>query len=180
MADNDGIDPHLIGANGSGPSGRSHPAERSSGAGDEVDLQDKVALILDGTTADAQGLALALARRGMHVIFLYFREEHGPAAAVKDQVEAQERRCLLISWADLCDDDGAKADAKRFAQQAMEQIRANFGGLDVFVDLSARPRPLNKDGAPQTQKPSLRARLFPHLNIMKAALNQIAESDPDA
>jgi len=180
MTGNREADLHLIGANGSGPSGGDRSSDPlAAGAPDEVDLRDKVALIVDGKTTDGQALAVALARWGMHIILLYFHEEHRSAVVIKERVEAHERHCLLISWADLGDGDAADVDAQRFSEQAMERIRETFGRLDVFVNLSAHPRPLDGDSTPQTQRRSLRSRLFPHLNIMKAALHQIAESDPD-
>lgn len=181
MAGNRGIDPHPTDANGSGPPGKVRPADLFGvGAEDQVDLQDKVALIVDGATADSRTLALALARRGMHVTFLYFHEEHRLAAAVKEQIEAQERRCLLISWADLAGDAPDVVEGDRFAEWTMEHIRETFGRLDVFVNLSTHQRPLNGDDAPPAQRQNLRSRLFPHLNITKEALSQIAETDPDS
>lgn len=176
MAGNRGTNPHLNGANGAGPSGRHRPADPSAGSvpGD-VDLQDKVVLIVDGTSADGQALALAFARRGMHVTILCVHDERQAASAIKEQIEAQDRRCLLISWAER---NGA-ASEKQFAEHAMQQIRETFGRLDVFINLSTPPRRQNGDGLPAEQKPDLRSRLFPHLKLMKAALGEIARSDPD-
>lgn len=175
MDGNRGTDIHLIGANGSGPSGRDRQTDSlASGTQDDVDLRDKVALIVAGASGDSQALALAFARRGMHIVLLSFHDEHQTAAAIKEQVEGQKRRCLLISWR-----DHGEANERRFAERAMQQIRETFGRLDVFVNLGPPPRHQNGDSVPAEQKPDLRARLFPHLKIMKAALNQIAESDPD-
>lgn len=174
MSANRETEPHQSGANGSGPSGRDRPvdslaSERQGGA----DLKGKVVLIVDGTTDDGQALALAFARRGMHVALLYFNQEHHSAAAVKKKVEAQERRCLLISWADLSE----RAGGEQSARQVMHQITETFGRLDVFVNLSTDSRPLNGDGRAESQRPNLRSRLFPHLHITQAALRQIVKSD---
>jgi len=180
MAGNRETNSHSIGANGSGPPGRHNPADPSTtGAQDKVNLQDKVALIVNGTSTDSQALALALARKGMHVILLYFDEQHRSAAAIKERVEAQERRCLLISGMDLGGGAGDDIDEKRFAKQTIHRIIETFGRLDVFINLSDQPSPHNGDGAPLSHIPSLRSLLFPNLPIMKAALNQIAEPDPD-
>ncbi len=174
MAGNRENDPLPNGANGSGPPGRERPTDPlAAGVHGQVDLQDKVALIVGGMTADGQALALAFARRGMDIVLLYFGEEHRSAAAIKEQVEAHERRCLLISWIDA----GSDADEKRFAKHAMQHVRETFGRLDVFINLSTRPHSLNGNGASQAQKQSLRSRLLPHLKITKAALSQIVESD---
>ena len=178
MAGNRENDPLPNGANGSGPYGRDRPADPlAAGAQDQVDLQDKVALIVGGTTGDGQALALAFARRGMDIVLLYFGEGHHSAAAVKEQVEAHGRRCLLISWADF----GSDGNENRFAKQAMQHVRETFGRLDVFINLSARSHALNGNGngASEAQKKSLRSRLFPHLKITKAALGQIVESGPE-
>lgn len=180
MVGNHGIHAHSFGANGSGPRGRDRSADPSIPAvQEEVDLRDKVALIVDGPTADGEALALALARRGMHIIFLFFHEEHVPAAAVKEQVEAQERQCLLISWQELRDSAGDGTGEKRTAEQAMHLIAKSFDRLDVFINLSPQPHRVNGDHFPQAEKPALRSRLLPHLNIMTAALNQMTQSDPD-
>lgn len=176
MVGNRGTDPHLNGANGAGPSGRHRPADPSTdSAPGNVDLQDKVALIVDGTSADGQALALAFAGRGMHVTIICVHDERQAASAIKEQVEAQGRRCLLISWVER----SSAASQKQFAEHAMQQIRETFGRLDVFVNLSPPLRPQNGDGLPDEQKPDLRSRLFPHLKLMKAALGEIARSDPD-
>lgn len=174
MPGNRGNDRQRTEPNGTGPSGREIPADDVAPAHEGgVDLQDKVALIVDGTAADGQTLALALARRGMHVILLYFHEKHQLASALKEKVEAQERRCLLISRVGFAADN----EGKHFVEHAMQQIRETFGRLDVFVNLSTSPRILNGNGAGQVQGPKLGSRLFPNLDIMKAALNRIVESE---
>lgn len=135
----------------------------------EVNLNEKVALIVGGATENGRSLAVAFAARGVDVALVYFNSAHEMAADIKVQVEARNRRCLLIS--------GEAVDGnvdKAFAREAMAQIGDTFGRLDIFINYSAHAFPLGQLVRPEEDTvESVRARVFPHFNMMKAALDEL-------
>jgi NAD(P)-dependent dehydrogenase (short-subunit alcohol dehydrogenase family) len=135
----------------------------------KVDLHGKVALIVGGATEKGQSLAVAFAERGVDVALVYFNEDHARAAQIKREVEQRQQACMLVAGRDR-DEDADTA----FAGEVMLQILQRFGRLDIFINLSSRAFPLGDLlGGDEDQIEALRSRIFPHFNIMKAALDQI-------
>jgi NAD(P)-dependent dehydrogenase (short-subunit alcohol dehydrogenase family) len=135
----------------------------------QVDLQGKVALIVGGATEKGQSLAVAFADRGVNVALVYFNEDHARAAQIKHEVEQRQQQCMLVAGR-MSDED---VDAG-FAEEVMLQLLQRFGRLDIFINLSSHAFPLGdllSGGADEMEQ--LRSRIFPHFNIMKAALDQI-------
>lgn len=159
--------PYEVGADGSAREISIIPLQRQE---KKVDLRGKVALIIGGATERGQSLAVAFAERGINVALVYLNQDHARAAQIKDEVEQRDQQCLLVAG----DEHDADVD-EHFAQDVMLQILQRFGRLDIFINLSAHRFPLGDllNNA-EDQVTALRARVFPHFNMMKAALDQIA------
>jgi len=98
------------------------PEYRGSGK-----LQDMAAIITGGDSGIGRAVAVLYAREGADVAIAYL-SEHEDAKATKQAVEAEGRRCILIS--------GDVASAK-FCKTAVEKTIAEFGKLDVLVNNAA-------------------------------------------
>lgn len=161
-------EPFQFGTNGSAREISIIPLQREEKK--KVDLHGKVALIIGGATERGQSLAVAFAERGIHVALVYLNQDHARAAQIKEEVEQRAQQCLLVAG----DERDADVD-EHFAQDVMMQILQRFGRLDIFINLSAHRFPLgNLLSSAEDQLAALRSRIFPHFNMMKAALDQIA------
>lgn len=157
------------GVNGSAKEISIIPLETTEETQDKVELSGKVALIVGGATENGHSLAVAFAERGVDVVLIYFNSAHEMAVNILEQVEAQGQRCLLISGEAV---DGDVDET--FAREAMVQIIDTFGRLDIFINFSAHAFPLGRlVKSEQEKEEDVRSRLFPHFNIMKAALGEI-------
>ena len=133
-----------------------------------VELADKVALIVGGASAQGQSLARSFAERDIDIVLVYFNGDHRRATEIKEDVLAEGRRCLLISG------EGADQEAdEQFALEAMRQILNTFGRLDIFINFSARSFPIAQLLQTKSEPQSLRGQIFPQFQIMKAALDEI-------
>ncbi len=90
-------------------------------------LQDKVALITGGDSGIGRAVAVLFAREGADVAIAYLNET-GDAADTKKAVEAEGRKCIVMS--------GDVADPA-FAGKAVKQTLDAFGKLDVLVNNAA-------------------------------------------
>jgi NAD(P)-dependent dehydrogenase (short-subunit alcohol dehydrogenase family) len=90
-------------------------------------LKDKVAIITGGDSGIGRSIAVLFAREGADVAIVYL-SEHKDAEDTKRAVEAEGRKCLLISG-DVSD--------RTFAQDAVSKTVANLGKLDVLVNNAA-------------------------------------------
>jgi NAD(P)-dependent dehydrogenase (short-subunit alcohol dehydrogenase family) len=90
-------------------------------------LKDKVALITGGDSGIGRSVAVLFAREGADISIVYLNE-HKDAEETKRAVEAEGRRCYLLSG-DVSD--------RAFAQDAVKQTVAHLGGLDVLVNNAA-------------------------------------------
>lgn len=162
---------HLHGSNGSAKEISIIPLEAAEEAQDKVDLSGKVALIVGGATENGYSLAVAFADRGVDVVLVYFNSAHEMAVAIKEQVEALGQRCLLIAGEAV----GGDVD-KAFAREVIAQIISTFGRLDIFINYSAHTFPLGQLVKPEEEEgEGVRSRLFPHFNMMKAALDELTK-----
>ena len=160
---------HLRGMNGSAKEISIIPLETADETQEKVELSGKVALIVGGATENGRALATAFADRGVEIVLVYFNSAHEMAVAIKEEVEAREQRCLLISGEAI---DG-NVD-KTFAREVMAQIITTFGRLDIFINYSAHAFPLGQIVKTEEEEVAdVRSNLFPHFNMMKAALDEL-------
>lgn len=95
--------------------------------------EGKIALVTGGSRGVGRAICLELARRGAHVALTYVKKK-GAAESVAETISAMGRRALVI-----CANMGDPADIQRM----FAEVRAAFGGLDIFVNnaVSAVLRP---------------------------------------
>jgi NAD(P)-dependent dehydrogenase (short-subunit alcohol dehydrogenase family) len=90
-------------------------------------LKDKVALITGGDSGIGRAVAVLYAREGADIAIAYL-SEHEDAVETKRAVEAEGRRCILLS--------GDVADPE-FCQEAVSVTIKKLGKLDVLVNNAA-------------------------------------------
>lgn len=90
-------------------------------------LKDKVALITGADSGIGRAVAVLYAREGADVAVAYLNE-HGDAEETKQAVEAEGRRCIVIS--------GDVADPE-FCNEAVAQTVKQLGKIDILVNNAA-------------------------------------------
>src|SRR5690606_4875608 len=90
-------------------------------------LRGMTAIVTGADSGIGRAVAVLFAREGADVAVLYLNE-HEDAAETRRCIEAEGRRCLLISG-DVKDPG--------FCRQAVEQTVKEFGKLDVLVNNAA-------------------------------------------
>ena len=144
------------------------PLEATEQKQAKVDLEGQVALIVGGATENGRSLAVAFADRGVDIALVYFNSAHELAVTIKEQVEARSQRCLLIAGEAVAD-----GDDKRFAGDVLTQLIDTFGRLDILINYSAHSFPLGQLVKTEKDRDGMRSQIFPHFNIMKAALDEL-------
>jgi NAD(P)-dependent dehydrogenase (short-subunit alcohol dehydrogenase family) len=91
-------------------------------------LQDKVALITGGDSGIGRAVAILFAREGADVAIVYVKNEQSDAEVTKKGVEAEGRKCLLLS---------GDVSRQKFCEKAVERTAREFGALDVLVNNAA-------------------------------------------
>jgi NAD(P)-dependent dehydrogenase (short-subunit alcohol dehydrogenase family) len=99
-------------------------AEHYKGSGK---LHGQVAIVTGGDSGIGRAVAVLFAREGADVAILYLNE-HEDAEQTKRHVEAEGTRCLTVA--------GDVKDME-FCQQAVDQVVAAWGRLDVLVNNAA-------------------------------------------
>jgi len=90
-------------------------------------LEGKVALITGGDSGIGRAVAVLFAREGADVAIAYLTE-HADAGAARAAVEAEGRRCILISG------DVAR---REHCRKAVARTVKELGGLDILVNNAA-------------------------------------------
>jgi len=136
-------------------------AEDSSYRGSDK-LLNKVALITGGDSGIGRAVAIAFAKEGADVAIGYLNE-HEDAKETKQHVEKLGQRCLTIA---------GDIGNEQFCQQAVEQVVAEMGQLDILVNNAAEQHPqdsIEKISAEQLER-TFRTNIFSMFYLTKAAL----------
>ena len=161
---------------------RAHGKSVEQTVGAISQLLDKVVLLVGDTPEDVDSLARSFARNGADVAIMYRNENRQRETAVdeaarhiKAAVEAAGRRCLLLK---------CRPGGEQFPRKAVGRIIEEFGRLDAFVTYTS-PDPAGQTPLQQWQTRAngrfttissdvtATAVLFPHLSLMKAAMDEI-------
>jgi NAD(P)-dependent dehydrogenase (short-subunit alcohol dehydrogenase family) len=94
-------------------------------------LTGKTAIITGGDSGIGKSVAIYFAKEGADVVVCYL-EEHQDAEETKQLIEAEGRKCLLLSG-DLGDED--------FCQTIVNQTIKQFGKVDILVNNAAEQHP---------------------------------------
>jgi NAD(P)-dependent dehydrogenase (short-subunit alcohol dehydrogenase family) len=134
-------------------------AEHYKGSGK---LAGQVAIVTGGDSGIGRAVAVLFAREGADVAILYLNE-HEDAAETQRLVEAEGTKCVTIA--------GDVKDME-FCQQAVDQIVAKWGRLDVLVNNAAFQEhaasllDLTEDRFDET----MRTNIYGYFHMAKAAL----------
>lgn len=90
-------------------------------------LQDKIALITGGDSGIGRAVAIAFAKQGAHIAIAYYNETED-AEAVKKEIEAFGRNCLLIST-----DLTIKTECDRVISETIN----HYQKIDILVNNAA-------------------------------------------
>ncbi len=133
-------------------------------------LEDKVALITGGDSGIGRAVALLYAREGADVAVVHLPDEHVDAEQVRQEVEEQGRRCLLLPG-DLKDPE--------FCREAVERTVDRLGGLNVLVSNAAylnsklELEQLTADDFDRTFKTNI----YAYFHLVMAALPHLGPGD---
>ena len=130
-------------------------------------LQDKVALITGGDSGIGKSAAIHFAKEGADVAIVYL-EEHKDAARTASLIEAEGRRCLMLSG-DVGDRD--------FCASVVKQTIEAFGHLDILVNNAAEQHTAKDfaDIAPDQFIRTFRTNVFGMFHLTQAALPHLRE-----
>jgi NAD(P)-dependent dehydrogenase (short-subunit alcohol dehydrogenase family) len=125
-------------------------------------LKDKVAIITGGDSGIGRAVAILFAREGANIAIIYLNE-HKDAEDTKKMVEAEGRKCLLIS--------GDVAD-RNFCIDAIKKTTAKFGKLDVLVNNAAFQLHVSrfKDLTEEHFDRTLKTNLYGYFHMAQAAV----------
>lgn len=125
-------------------------------------LQGKVAIITGGDSGIGHAVAVAFAKEGADCTIVYL-DAHEDAQRVKQEIEQEGRRCLLIAG-----DIGNEG----FCQKVVQQTVSTLGKLDILVNNAAEQRvqeSIEKISAEQLER-TFRTNIFSMFFMTKAAL----------
>jgi NAD(P)-dependent dehydrogenase (short-subunit alcohol dehydrogenase family) len=130
-------------------------------------LQERVAIITGGDSGIGRSVAIFFAKEGADVVVVYL-EEHEDARRTQRDVEAEGRRCLLIS---------GDVGEEQFCRKAVEQTVQEFGRLDILVNNAAEQHV--KENIEEISEEQLvrtfRTNIFSQFFMVKAALPHLKE-----
>jgi NAD(P)-dependent dehydrogenase (short-subunit alcohol dehydrogenase family) len=131
-------------------------------------LQGKAALITGGDSGIGRAVAVLYAREGADVAIVYLPEEEEDAQETKQAVQAEGRKCLLLSG-DLCD--------PKFCKDVVAKTVKEFGRLDVLVSNAAhqnRKQSLEEVTEEEFDR-TFKTNVYAYFRLVKAALPHLKE-----
>jgi NAD(P)-dependent dehydrogenase (short-subunit alcohol dehydrogenase family) len=125
-------------------------------------LRDKVALITGGDSGIGRAVAILYAREGADIAIIYL-DEHTDANDTKKLIEAEGRRCILMS--------GDVADRK-FCFDAVKQTVSKLGKLDILVNNAAFQLHISRfeDLTEEHFDRTLRTNLYGYFHMAQASI----------
>jgi NAD(P)-dependent dehydrogenase (short-subunit alcohol dehydrogenase family) len=125
-------------------------------------LLDRVALITGADSGIGRAIAVLFAREGADVAVAYLNE-HEDAEQTKRAVEAEGRRCILIS--------GDVADPE-FCIEAVERTIDELGGIDILVNNAAFQEhvPNFEDLSEEHFDRTIKTNIYGYFHMAKAAV----------
>src|SRR6266513_468922 len=130
-------------------------------------LQDKVAIITGGDSGIGRAVAIAFAKEGADVSFIYL-EERKDDNETRRLVEEHRRKCLLIEG-DVGQED--------FCRKAIDQTVKKFGRIDSLVNNAAEQHPQDsiEEISEKQLERTFRTNIFSFFFMVKAAMKHLKE-----
>ena len=132
-------------------------------------LKDKVALITGGDSGIGRAVAIGYAKEGAHLAIVYL-DEHEDAKSLKERVEQEGVKCLLIS---------GDAGEEQFAKDAIQQTIDEFGKLNILVNNVAEQHPqasLEEISTEQMER-TFKTNFYSYWHFTRAAVPHLKEGD---
>jgi NAD(P)-dependent dehydrogenase (short-subunit alcohol dehydrogenase family) len=134
-----------------------NPNYKSSGK-----LKGKVAIITGGDSGIGKSVAIHFAKEGADICIVYLNE-HQDAEDAKNLIEAEGKKCLLLSG-DIGDE--------LFCQEVIKKTLEQWGKIDLLVNNAAEQHPqesIVNISSEQLLK-TFKTNIFSHFYLTKAAL----------
>ncbi|HEX4158994.1 MAG TPA: SDR family oxidoreductase [Rhizomicrobium sp.] len=132
-------------------------------------LKDKVALITGGDSGIGRSVAVHMAREGADVAIVYL-EENDDARETQRYVEAEGRKCLVVS---------GDVGKEEFCKEAVDRVIETFSRLDILVNNAGEQHKKGEGGPldiPQQQlQQTFKTNIFGYFYMAKAALEYLGE-----
>lgn len=130
-------------------------------------LAGRRALVTGGDSGIGRAVAVHFAREGADVAIVYL-EEDDDAAATREMVEAEGRRCVLIR---------GDVGVPETAEQAIERTLEALGGLDLLVNNAGEQHSVDTPQAltPEQIERTFRSNVFSFFYCITAALPYLGE-----
>ncbi len=125
-------------------------------------LRDKVALITGGDSGIGRAVAILFAKEGADIAVVYLTE-HRDARETKRLVEAEGRKCLLLT---------GDVGGEQFCKDAVQRTRRELGKINILVNNAAEQHPqksITKITEKQLER-TFRTNIFSMFFMTKAAM----------
>jgi NAD(P)-dependent dehydrogenase (short-subunit alcohol dehydrogenase family) len=133
-------------------------------------LKNKVALITGGDSGIGRAIAVHFAREGADIAIVYKEEEQKDAKETARMIEAEGRKCILITI-DLRDPESATS--------VVEKTINEFGKINILVNNAAEqfPKERLEEISYEQLLDTFKTNIFPHFMVSKAALKHMNKGD---
>lgn len=133
-------------------------------------LKNKVALITGGDSGIGRAIAVHFAREGADIAIVYKEEEQKDAEETARMIEAEGRKCILITI-DLRNPESATS--------VVEKTINEFGKINILVNNAAEqfPKERLEEISYEQLLDTFKTNIFPHFMVSKAALKHMNDGD---